>query len=154
MARPHRKKSLRERLIGAWTLVSNDNILPDGTTRQLFGSNPRGILILDASGRYAQISMRPDRPKFASGNRLEGTAEEYKAVVQGTIAFFGSWTVDDENETITLRLEGSQFPNQEGEVSTRPVSVSGDELKMSIPSPGSGGKTQNVHKRVKPGYPM
>src|SRR5262245_40556908 len=42
------QQSLKQQLVGAWTLVSNDNTLPDGTKRQLFGPNPKGILIFDA----------------------------------------------------------------------------------------------------------
>ena len=49
------QKSLKEQLIGTWTIVSNDNVAPDGTKRQLFGPNPKGILVLAANGHYAQI---------------------------------------------------------------------------------------------------
>jgi hypothetical protein len=47
------QKSLKEQLVGAWTLVSGDITAPDGTKRQPYGANPKGILILDAGGRYA-----------------------------------------------------------------------------------------------------
>jgi len=53
------QKSLDEQLVGTWTLVSNDNVAPDGTKRQIFGANPSGILIFQADGRYAQIFVRP-----------------------------------------------------------------------------------------------
>src|ERR1700674_1241380 len=84
------QKSLKEQLTGTWTLVSADNVAPGGTKRQLFGANPKGILILDASGRYAVVQVRPDRPKFESNNRLQGTPEENKAVLLGTAASFGT----------------------------------------------------------------
>jgi hypothetical protein len=58
------QKSLKEQLVGTWALISNDNVAPDGTKRELYGHNPKGILILDASGRFAQIYVRPDIPKF------------------------------------------------------------------------------------------
>jgi hypothetical protein len=48
------QKSLKEQLIGTWTLVSNDNVAPDGTKRQLYGPNPKGILVLDTGGHYVQ----------------------------------------------------------------------------------------------------
>ena len=78
------QKSLREQLIGTWMLVSNDNVAPDGTKRQLFGPSPKGILILEANGRYAQIQVNPNRPKFKASNRLEGTPVENAAVVRAT----------------------------------------------------------------------
>jgi hypothetical protein len=34
-------KSLKEQLVGAWTLVSAENVAPNGTKRQLFGANPK-----------------------------------------------------------------------------------------------------------------
>jgi hypothetical protein len=43
--------------------------------------------------------MRRDRPEFAINNRLQGTAEENKAIVQGTVAFYGTWTVDETTNT-------------------------------------------------------
>ncbi|HEV8680230.1 MAG TPA: lipocalin-like domain-containing protein, partial [Stellaceae bacterium] len=58
------QKTLKEQLAGAWTLVSWDVTAKDGTKRQDFGPNPKGTLILDASGRYAVVQSRPDRPKF------------------------------------------------------------------------------------------
>jgi hypothetical protein len=64
------QKTLKDQLAGPWTYVSSEITLPDGTKQpSVFGANPKGILILDAGGRYADIEMRPDRPKFkASGN--------------------------------------------------------------------------------------
>jgi lipocalin-like protein len=66
-------QSLKDRLVGTWLLVSNTNTAPDGTKRQPFGENPKGVLILEANGRYAQVFTRPDRPKFKANNRLQGT---------------------------------------------------------------------------------
>jgi hypothetical protein len=40
------QRSLKEQLVGSWTIVSNDNVAPDGTKRQIFGPNPKGIFIL------------------------------------------------------------------------------------------------------------
>lgn len=88
------QKPLKEQLAGTWTIISNDNVAPDGTKRQLFGPNPKGILVLAANGQYAQIIVLPNRPNFKVNNRLEGTPEENKAAVHGTTATFGTWSVD------------------------------------------------------------
>ena len=87
------QKPLKDQLVET-TIVSNDNVAPDGTKRQLFG-NPKGLLILAANGQFAQIMVRADRPNFKANNRLEGTAEENKAAVQGTTATFGTWSADE-----------------------------------------------------------
>jgi hypothetical protein len=72
------QRSLKEQLVGTWTLVSIEETGPNGTKQQYFGANPRGILMLDAGGRYAQVWGRADRPKFKASNpRLDTPAAEY-----------------------------------------------------------------------------
>jgi hypothetical protein len=39
--------------------------------------------------------LRRGQAKFASNNRNEGTPEENKAIVQGSIAHFGTYTVNE-----------------------------------------------------------
>jgi hypothetical protein len=89
------QKSLKDQLVGAWTLVSRDNTATDGTKGQPFGPNPRGILILEGSGRYAWMVGRPDRPKLKSTNASEVTAAELGAAAQGFGANFGRIGIDD-----------------------------------------------------------
>lgn len=67
-------------LVGTWTLVSAD----------IFGANPRGILMLDANGHISATLMKSDLPRYAANNRGQGTAEENKATVQGMITWFGT----------------------------------------------------------------
>ncbi len=143
------QKSLKEQISGAWTLVANDNILPDGTKRQNFGPNPKGILILDASGQYIYAVTRPDRLKFKSNNRLEGTPEENESIVRGTNLIFGTWSVDGAGKTLILRLDAAMLPNQEGGESIRPFTLAGDELTVGTPNTSAGGSSVNVFKRVK-----
>jgi hypothetical protein len=143
------QKSLKEQLVGTWTLVSNDNVGSDGTKRQPFGPKPKGVLILDASGHYAQIYFHPDLPKFNVNNRLQGTPEENKAVVHGTSAQFGTWSVDEAGKTLNRRIEGSILPNQAATETKNPFTVAGDDLKMTATAPGSGGISENVFKRAK-----
>ena len=94
--------------------------------------------------------MRSDRPKFASNNRLQGTPEENKAGVHGTISSFGTYSVNEANKTYTIRFEGSSYPNVEGTESTRPFTIAGDELRVTNPAPTAGGPpSQLVYKRAK-----
>ena len=79
------QKSLKEQLVGTWTLVSTENTAPNGTKRQPYGANPKGILIFDAGGRYAVVQGRPDRPKFKSAS--QPTTEELAAA---TADFFAA----------------------------------------------------------------
>ena len=144
------QRSLKEQLVGIWTLVSNDNIAPDGTKRQIFGANPTGILIYEANGRYAQIFVRPSRPKFKANNRLRGTPEEIKAAYEGALVHFGTWSVSEADKTIVLHTEGALYPNQEGTQGRRSiVSLTADGLTLVNAASGAGGRTEAVFRRAK-----
>jgi len=144
------QKLLKDQLVATWTLVSNDNVAPDGTKRQIFGANPKGILILEANGRYAQIFVRPGRPKFKANNRLQGTPEEIKAAYEGALVHFGTWSVTEADKTIVVRTEGALYPNQEGTEGRRAiVNLTADELKVVNPESGAGGTTEAVFRRAK-----
>jgi len=144
------QKSLKDQLVGTWIAVSVDNTAPDGKKEQLFGPNPKGILVFDASGQYVQIIVHPDVPKFKVNNRLKGTPEENAAAVRGTTATFGTWTVDEANKTIAVRYVGGMFPNQAGTETKRTVvSVTSDELKLTNPLTAAGMRSDNVWKRAK-----
>jgi hypothetical protein len=80
----------------------------------MYGPDPHGVAIFDASGRYALVNARSGLPKFASGNRMEGSPDDYKAIVQGSIAHFGRYTVNEADKTITFHIETSTFPNWDG----------------------------------------
>ncbi len=85
--------TLREQIIGTWRFVSNDNVSSTGKKRQLLGANPQGMTIYHANGWYVQLQINPDHPKFKGATRLDGTADENKAVVAGTAGHLGTWSV-------------------------------------------------------------
>jgi Lipocalin-like domain len=71
--------------------------------------------------------LRSDLPQFASGNRMTGTPDENKAIVQGCIAYFGTYTIDEATHVLTVLVEGSTFPNFDGGTQTRMLSFNGDD---------------------------
>ena len=80
------------------------------------------------------VLMRESLPKFVSNIRTKGTVEENQAVVQGSVAVIGTYTVTGDTEkTLNLHIEGSTFPNWDGQDQKRPMTVIGDELKVTQP---------------------
>ena len=137
-------------LIGAWTLVSI-TLNQDGKKTDMYGPSPQGQQIVDASGLYSLVIIRSDLPKFASSNREAGTPEENKAVVQGSIAFFGTYTVDEAAKTLTQHVDSSTFPNWNGTDRKLSFTLSGDELHLTTVSKASTGTgtADLVWKRAK-----
>ncbi|MEO7400861.1 MAG: lipocalin-like domain-containing protein [Polaromonas sp.] len=142
------EKTLKEQLVGTWTYVSVDTVRPDGSRVQIFGPNPQGVASFDGNGRYVLLTSRSGQPKFASDNRMEGTPEENKAVVQGSIAHFGRYTVNEADKTITFHIETSTFPNWNGAEQKRPFSLTEDELKWTTAA-STGGSAEVVLKRAR-----
>ena len=136
-------------VVGTWDYVSAETVAPDGKRSPTFGPKPKGILIFEANGRYALIVTRSDQPKFALNNRLQGTPEENKAIVQGSISHFGTYTVNEGDKTITFHIQTSTFPNWDGMDQKRPFTLSGDELKYTVPAASGGGTAEVVLKRLK-----
>ena len=142
------EKTLKEQIVGTWTYVSVDTVRPDGSRVPMYGPNPHGLAIFDGNGRYILLTASPDQPKFASNNRMEGTPEEYKAVVQGSISHFGRYTINEADKTITFQIETSTFPNWNGAEQKRPLTITGDELKWTTAA-SSSGLAEVVLKRAK-----
>ena len=71
------QKSVKEQLVGTWAFVSSTSKLADGSP--LWGTNPKGQLSFEASGRYSSIIVRSDLAKYASSNRMLTSPSEDKA---------------------------------------------------------------------------
>jgi hypothetical protein len=141
--------TLKDQIVGTWTYVSVDLVRPDGGRVPLFGPGPQGRASFDRDGRYILMTARAGQARFAATNRMEGTAEENKAVVQGSIAHFGTYSVDEANKTLTFHIETSTFPNWNGTEQKRPFTIAGDELTWRTPASTGAGTAEVVLKRAK-----
>jgi hypothetical protein len=130
-------------ILGTWMLHS---LVVDhaGVKSEPYGANPRGAVTFGPDGRFSLIIARSDLPPFASNNRLSGTDDENRAIVQGSIAYFGTYTIDESARTFTVHVEGGTFPNWMGTDQKRIFSVAGDELKYTNANRSAGAGTALV----------
>jgi hypothetical protein len=134
-------------LVGTWRLVSNV-ITRDGKKTDQFGPNPHGVLFFTGNGRYVLSIVRDGLPKFSGGGRMNGTDAENKAIVQGSISHFGTYSVD--GDKIVFHVEHATFPNWDGGTQARPLKLSGDDLSFFVAAASAGGgSSQVVWKRMK-----
>jgi hypothetical protein len=144
------KKSCKEQLVGSWLTVTADNIRPDGSRFQSLGPHPKDIMIFNANGWFSFQIAQPGRPKFTTENRLQGTAEENKATVQGSLSYYGKYSVDEADRVLHLYIESSSWPNFDGIDNKRIItSLSDDELKWYSPAGSAGTTAEVVWKRAK-----
>jgi hypothetical protein len=141
-----KSKVSKKQLVGSWALASNTTTAPGA---RAFGPSD-GYATFGANGRFSISLLRSDLPKFASNNRDLGTADENKAVVQGSIAYFGTYSLNETDGTLTLHIERSSFANWNGTDQQRLVaSLTATDLKYTNPAASTGGTAELGWKRVK-----
>jgi hypothetical protein len=138
-------------------LVSIEAVRPDGGRSPLFGADPKGIAFFDRNDHYIISVMSSDRPAFAVNDRMRGTAEENKATSQGTITYFGTYSVDETDRAMLIHIDASSFPNWNEADQKRLVTLTEDvlaigdhRLKLTVPPlPTGGGAIEVLWRRAK-----
>jgi lipocalin-like protein len=138
----------RQQLIGGWTLAKLDAMV-DGKKSDPFGPTPKGYMNFDGSGRFSIQIYRPGVAKFAANNRMKGTDGEYKAVGQNSIAYFGTYKVNEKDGVMEMHVEQSSYPNWDGADQKRFLKLAGDQLTITNPVTPTGGTGVLVWKRAK-----
>ena len=142
------EKSLKEQLVGTWIYVSSTTTRADGSKTE--NPNLKAIVIYTSDGHFAFVSVRADLPKLANPDRTLATAEEAKAVVAGSIAYFGTYSINEEDKVIIPKVEGSTLANMIGTDQKRIItSLTTDELRFTNPRTAAGLTLEIVWKRAK-----
>jgi hypothetical protein len=143
------KTSTGDVVIGTWKLVS-ETAHQGGKTTQPLGPSPLGFIMFNHGGRFMLMIARPDLPKFAANKRDAGTPEENKAVLAGSLAFFGTYSVSEADHVLTLHPVASTFPNWNGADQKRYFTLADDEMKWTNRTPAIGAEVVEVVWRRAP----
>lgn len=135
-------------LAGTWILVAADVVHPDGSRARDYGAAPKGLLVIDAQGRYSLQIFKAERPRFATGDKAAGTAAEYKAAVMGSSTHFGTIGIDPAGRTLVFHIENASFPNWEGEEQKRSYELNDDELSYRVAPRPNGDIPISIWRRM------
>ena len=127
-----------QRLIGSWRHLGST---VNGQPRPGQGAYPRGIIIYDAHGHMA-CHVAPDREVGKAGDRPTGA--EAIAALDGHIAYFGTYSVDEKAHTVTHHRQGSVQPGDKGDL-VRGYELVGDRLILRP----AGTNAEVVWERIK-----
>jgi hypothetical protein len=127
------KDALFDRLVGVWTLIAAEFAEHGGERSYPLGKDPVGLLIYSSCGRMAVQVMKRERDKFGSGDQFNASDAEVKTAFEGYAAYFGRFTVDELECSVTHHVEGSLFPNWERGIQKRFVKLAGNELTLKSP---------------------
>jgi hypothetical protein len=141
--------SLKDQLIGTWIYVSSTARRDDGS------SVPRpaaqGAVTYTADGRFHFITMRTGLPRYASSDPARPSPDEAMATASGSLAYAGTYTVDENTKTIHVDIETSTFPNLVGAPNQRRIitSMTADEMRFTNPRTPAGVTLEIVWKRAR-----
>jgi hypothetical protein len=129
VARGEEAGALRERIVGAWRLVSVEDRRADGALLDRLGPRPVGLLVYGAEGA---LSLQMARRERAAPGAVAGDAATARIVeaYAGYVAYFGTWSLDAERGVIVHRIEGGLVPGHEGQVQERAFALDGDRLVL------------------------
>jgi hypothetical protein len=125
--------SLFDQLLGPWELVSYQLGLDTGRIIHPLGEDAVGFILYTPQHRMSVNIMRPGRALWASPNPAAGSESEIAAAAAGYLAYSGSFTVDEISSVVEHHVDVSLFPNWVGDVQTRFVELTGDELVLVSP---------------------
>jgi hypothetical protein len=141
--------SLGDQLVGTWIYVSSAGKRDDGSS--VLRPSLQGAVTYTADGRFHFITTRTDVPKYASSDPARPSPDEAMAIASGSIAYTGTYTVDEDAKTIHANIETSTFPNLVGAPNQRRVitSITAEEMMFTNPRTPAGVTLEFVWKRAK-----
>jgi hypothetical protein len=144
--------TIQDGIVGAWTLVSVVSEQKDGSRGEPFGPNPKGIIIFSRDGHFSLFQSQAELPRLAANDRARATPEEALTVVRDSIAYYGTYAVDEAGKSLSVRLDGSTYANLLGGLEQRRIinSLTATELKFSNPKTPNGMTLHTVWRRPRP----
>jgi hypothetical protein len=139
------QSSVKDRLVGTWKLVSREShsadggIIPDPT----LGASPMGVLIYDSAGHVAAQLSRQGRTmdifkeECAEISSLK-TSPNTANTVFGYDAYFGTYTVHEEESYVVHHLESALWPGNMGKDIKRSFKLEGNELTITFSTTQDG----------------
>ena len=132
---PQQTTSEARALVGTWRLISIETLRSNGEViYPFYGKHPEGLLIYDSSGWMSVQIISDPKPLVPKADSREAflasTTTEKAAAADGYYAYFGTWTVDAANSTVTHHIQQSLYPGERGESGVRRMSISGQLLTL------------------------
>src|SRR5262245_9345597 len=104
-----------------------------------YGTEPKKLLIYDATEHMAIQIMKVPHPKVASGDEERVAPDEKQALFDAYIAYFGTYRVDAKKGLVVHHVEGDLSDVFIGRDEARPFQLSGDRLVLT-PRWSQGGR--------------
>ena len=120
---------LKSQILGVYSLAAVYDQLADGTKHDTWGSGVQGNLIFTPSGHFSVT--------IAAANRASAPTQTPRDPIGPVISYYGTYTVDEADKTITYHIQQSTFPRwNDFERKTTVEKISDTELDTLAPVKG------------------
>jgi hypothetical protein len=120
------ESEIKKKLLGAWRYVGTR--IDGGPWDR--GANPKGMIYYGPHGEMS-VQVAPDVKRTRAGAVM--TPDEAKCALTDYIAYFGTYTVDEQAGTVTHHRLDSVQPGDSGDL-VRRYEFTGDRLVLRPPS--------------------
>jgi len=124
--------TILQQFIGTWRLLECSQTNPDGSVLYMWGKDAIGYIIYTAEGVMSVQIMRGTRASFHSDNLLDATSEECASLPQNYNAYFGTFDVDENQQTVTHHVQGHLVPNLIGQDNVRRYHFEKNRLLLTV----------------------
>ena len=125
--------SIKEQLIGAWSLVSLESTDLTGTVAQPLGEAPTGLIIYTSAGYMSVQIMQGGRAELVAPELYEKQSLKYADL--GYLAYCGPYHADEAAQLVTHQVETSLYPEWIEQPQIRKVRFEGELLHLTTAGP-------------------
>jgi len=120
------ESDVAKKLIGSWRYIGTR--INGGNWNR--SANPKGMIYYGPHGEMA-VQIAPDVERRRSGREI--TPEEAKIALKDYIAYFGTYTIDEQAGTVTHHRHDSLQPGDKADL-VRRYEFTGDRLVLRPPN--------------------
>lgn len=117
--------TLQKQIVGTWSLTTIYDEFAGGKKENPWGPGVKGSAMYDSGGRFSYMIISAGRAKAETGPRTP---------VGQAIGYFGTYTVNEADKSVTWKIERATFPNWEGIERKGSMTIKGDQM-MQVSSP-------------------
>ena len=127
---------LSKLIVGTWEVLSRIDRTEDGVEVEepSLGKDPVALIYYDSGGRFAAQFMKRSGVAAGADTAQVRAAPNNSRAKNGYDAYFGTYSVDDEQGLVTQTLTGALSRENVGMVLTRKMAVDGGRLVIQVPT--------------------
>jgi len=115
------QKSLKDAIVGSWSITSVIDQYENGKKNNPWGA-VKSQFVFDGAGRFTQIIIGEAQPAMKTADTRKPDAL--------IVAYYGSYTVNEGNKTIAIKIDGASYSPSVGTTRTWTVAINGDTVSL------------------------